>query len=83
MAIVEAAVAPPSIPPIAAPPSVPLLRRLQQPRVSLAMLLLMWVPLTIYVMFGAYLGNPLKTDLLVPAIPAAILLYVIAALSWR
>lgn len=78
MAIVEAALAPPSIPPIAAPPSVPLLRRLQQPRVALTLLLLMWVPLTIYVMFGSYIGNPLKTYLLAPAIPAAIILYVLS-----
>jgi len=35
---------------IALSPSVPLLKRLQRPRMSLALLLLMWVPLTIYVM---------------------------------
>jgi peptide/nickel transport system permease protein len=65
------------------PPSVPLLRRLQRPRTSLALLLLMWVPLTIYVMFGAALGDPLKAYLLLPAIPATLVLYAVAVMSWR
>jgi peptide/nickel transport system permease protein len=79
MAIVAVATAPP----LAAPPAVPLLRRLQQPRVSVALVLLMWIPLTIYVMFGSYIGDPLRSYVLVPAIPATLLLYIIAVASWR
>src|SRR5712692_8257029 len=68
---------------IDSPPAVPLLTRLQRPRLLLALLLLMWIPLTIHVMFGHLLSEPLKTDVLVPAIPAALLLYVLAIVSWR
>ncbi|HZS81726.1 MAG TPA: ABC transporter permease [Stellaceae bacterium] len=80
---IEALSAPPSVPPVAAPPSVSLLKRLQQPRVSLALILLMWLPLTIYVMFGSYLGDPLKSIVLMPAVPATLLLYLVAVTSWR
>jgi peptide/nickel transport system permease protein len=68
---------------IAAPPPLPLLKRLQQPRVLVALVLLMWIPLTIHVMFGPYFDDPLRTDVLWPAIPATLLLYVVAVLSWR
>ena len=67
----------------AVPPSVPLLKRLQRPRLLLGLILLMWVPLTIHVMFGGLLSEPLKTDVLLPAIPAALLLYTVAVMSWR
>jgi peptide/nickel transport system permease protein len=83
MAIVEVATAPPSVPPLAAPPSVPVLKQLQQPRVSLTLVLLMWIPLTIYVMFGSYIDPSLRSGVLVPAIPATLLLYIIAVASWR
>ena len=83
MASVEVLATPPSTPPIAAPATVPLLRRFQRPRACLALLLLMWIPLTVSVMFGGYLGDPLKTWVLLPAIPATLLLYIVAAVSWR
>jgi len=65
----------------AVPPSVPLLKRLQRPRLLLALILLMWIPLTIHVMFGSFLNEPLKTGVLIPAIPAAVLLYAVAVMS--
>ena len=67
----------------AAPPSIPLLTRLQRPRLLLALVLLMWVPLTIHVMFGHFISEPLRTGVLLPAIPAALLLYGLAVISWR
>jgi peptide/nickel transport system permease protein len=43
----------------------------------------MWIPLTVSVMFGGYLGDALKAWILVPAVPATLLLYVVAVVSWR
>ena len=83
MASVEVLAAPPSTPPIAAPATVPLLRRLQRPRACLALLLLMWIPLMVSVMFGGYLGDSVRTWVLLPAIPATLLLYIVAVVSWR
>jgi peptide/nickel transport system permease protein len=83
LASVEVLATPPSAPPVIAPAPIPLLKRLQRPRPCLALLLLMWVPLTIFVMFGSYLGDPLRTWILAPAVPAALLLYVVAVVSWR
>jgi len=83
VATVEVLEAPASAPPLVAPPSVPLLKRLRQPRVTLALILLMWIPLTIFVMFGAYLGDPLKSYVLMPAVPATLVLYIVAVTSWR
>jgi len=60
-----------------------LLKRLQRPRVFLSLMLLMWIPLTVYVMFGGYLDDPLKSYLLAPAVPATVLLYIVAVASWR
>src|SRR5215471_16804530 len=68
---------------VAPPPPVPLLKRLQQPRVLIGLVLLMWLPLTLHVMFGAYLAEGLRNDVLVPAIPAAVILYAMAVISWR
>ena len=83
MAPLEVLAASPSVPTAVAPPAAPLLQRLQQPRVTLALILLMWLPLTAFVMFGSYLGDPLRSYLLVPAIPATLLLYALAVISWR
>jgi peptide/nickel transport system permease protein len=83
LASVEVLAAPPSTPPIAAPATVPLLRRLQRPRACLALLLLMWIPLMVSVMFGGYLGDTVRTWVLLPAIPATLLLYIVAVVSWR
>jgi peptide/nickel transport system permease protein len=83
LASVEVFAAPPSTPPIAAPATVPLLRRFQRPRTCLALLLVMWIPLMASVMFGGYLGDTLRTWVLLPAIPATLLLYIVAVVSWR
>ena len=66
----------------AARPSPSLLARLTTPRVILLLLVLMWVPLTLHVMFGHALGTA-RNIVLLPAIPATILLYVIAITTWR
>jgi peptide/nickel transport system permease protein len=66
----------------AAPP-LNLLQRLQQPRVLIALILLMWIPLTLNVMLAGNIDEAIRPYLLVPAIPAAVLLYAVAAVSWR
>lgn len=63
-------------------PAVPLLKRLQRPRSIIALLVLMWVPLVLHVMFGNLLG-PAKDIVLLPAIPATLVLYAVAVISWR
>ncbi len=60
-----------------------LLQRLQQPRVLIALILLMWIPLTLNVMLAGTVDDAIRPYLLLPAIPAAILLYAVAAVSWR
>ena len=64
---------------------VSLLERLETPRNALILVLVMWVPLTVYVMFGDALDGAADWVLL-PAVPAAVLLYVMAlrafAESW-
>jgi len=83
LASVEAIATPPAAQPASARTRPPLLRRLQRPRVSLSLLLLMWLPLTASVMFAGYLGDAFKAWILLPAIPATIVLYAIAVASWR
>ena len=56
--------------------------RLTTPRALLLLILLMWVPLTLHVMFGHTLGAA-RNLVLLPAIPATVLLYVIAITTWR
>lgn len=83
MASVEVLATPPSAAPVVAPARLPLLRLLQRPRICLGLLLLMWLPLTASVMFGGYLGEGFRTWILLPAIPATIVLYIVAVASWR
>jgi peptide/nickel transport system permease protein len=64
-----------------ATPSRPLIERLQTPRALIVLVALMWVPLTANVMFGAYFGDA-KNLVLLPAIPATALLYVLAIRAW-
>ena len=66
-----------------APPSVPLNLLMRQPKALVALILIMWIPLTIYVMFGSYIDPSLRSGMLIPAIPATLLLYIIAVASWR
>jgi peptide/nickel transport system permease protein len=63
-------------------PSPPLMARLTRPRPLIVLVLLMWVPLTLHVMFGHALGAA-RNLVLLPAIPATILLYVVAITAWR
>jgi peptide/nickel transport system permease protein len=65
------------------PPPVPLNVRIRQPDALVALLLLMWIPLTIYVMFGSHVPEAYRNLVLLPAIPATIALYLIAVVSWR
>lgn len=65
-------------------PPVSLLKRLQSPRIIITLLLLMWIPLAAFVMFGRFFdGLGIRDYLLLPAIPATIALYLIAVVSWR
>jgi peptide/nickel transport system permease protein len=63
-------------------PAPSLMARLSRPRALLLLVLLMWVPLTLHVMFGYALGGA-RNLVLLPAIPATVLLYVIAITAWR
>ena len=67
---------------VAARPAPSLLARLRQPRALILLVLLMWGPLTAYVMFGGALGQA-RHHVLLPAIPATLLLYVLAMGAWR
>lgn len=62
--------------------NVPLLKRLSQPRILIGLGLLMWVPLTLYVMFGNYMGE-LRDIVLLPAYPATVLLYILGLRAFR
>ena len=57
--------------------------RIRRPRSIIALILIMWIPLTIYVMAGPYLPEGIKNILLLPAIPATVVLYYVAVTSWR
>lgn len=66
------------------------MERLQSTRTMLTLLIVMWVCLCAYVMFGAALARvelggetTLRDVVLIPAMPAVILLYITAMYSWR
>src|SRR5262249_52899605 len=67
---------------VAPPPPLSLLKRLQQPRVLIALVALMWLPLTLYVMFGHYFEEPGRNSLPVRAFRASLLLYFVGVASW-
>jgi peptide/nickel transport system permease protein len=62
--------------------SPPFLSRLSRPRPVIALLLLMWLPLMAYVMFGKTIGNNAQM-LLLPAIPATLILYILGIRAFR
>ena len=64
-------------------PAPSLMDRLKTPKVIGGLMALAWFPLMIYVMFGLFLGDSLKNIILFPAVPATIILYVIAVSAWR
>ena len=65
-----------------APPAPSVIARLHTPRVVIALIVLMWLPLTLHVMFGGMLGAA-RNLVLLPAIPATVLLYLIAVRTWK
>jgi peptide/nickel transport system permease protein len=67
---------------IALAPQPSLLGRLSAPRPLIALVLIMWLPLLVYVMFKPQLG-PNADYILLPAIPALLLLYVMGVRAWR
>ena len=66
-----------------ASPAMPFHVRVRRPKALLALVLVMWIPLTVYVMFGPYVQDAVKSTVLLPAIPATVALYLIAVFSWR
>lgn len=67
---------------VLASPTPTLFQRLRRPQALIVLGLLMWLPLTAFVMFGEALGEA-RDYVLLPAVPATILLYVIAVVAWR
>jgi peptide/nickel transport system permease protein len=63
-------------------PAPSLTARLATPRALLLLVLLMWLPLTLHVMFGHALGA-WRNLVLLPAIPATVVLYLLAIAAWR
>jgi peptide/nickel transport system permease protein len=63
------------------PASQPVFARLYKPRPIVALLLLIWLPLVAYVMFGRQLDD-LRPYVLLPAIPAVAILYAMAVRAW-
>lgn len=59
-----------------------LLARLENPKAVIGLVLLMWLPLTLYVMAPRLLGS-LHDVVLLPAIPATLLLYTLAVRAFR
>ncbi|MFV2092691.1 MAG: ABC transporter permease, partial [Hyphomicrobiales bacterium] len=59
-----------------------LLQRLSRPRVIITLMICMWGPLLAYVMFGRQLGDA-RDLVLLPAIPATLVLYIVAVSAWR
>jgi len=63
-------------------PQLSLLQRVRTPKALIALAVLTWAPLMLYVMARDPLGE-VADYVLVPAIPATILLYVLCVTSWR
>jgi peptide/nickel transport system permease protein len=59
------------------------LKLLRQPRSIIGLILLAWLPLTANVMLAGSMDDTLRSYLLLPAIPATLILYAVAVLSWR
>src|SRR5215469_10652003 len=59
------------------------LKQLQQPRFIIGLILLAWVPLTLNVMLAGFIDDTIRPYLLLPAIPATLILYAVAVWTWR
>jgi peptide/nickel transport system permease protein len=64
------------------PASISPLKWLSRPRAVVVLVLVMWLPLTAFVMFRGALGDA-ETIVLAPAVPAVLLLYVLAINAWK
>lgn len=64
-------------------PAPSLLERLKTPRVILILMAIAWFPLMTYVMFGSFIGEATRNAILFPAVPATIVLYLVAVSAWR
>lgn len=64
------------------PPRPGLLDRLSAPKPLIVLILVMWLPLVAFVMFRPQLGA-IADWILLPAIPALLLLYVLGVRAWR
>jgi peptide/nickel transport system permease protein len=64
-------------------PTPSLLERLKKPKIIGALMALTWFPLMIYVMFGVFIDDTVQNIILFPAVPATILLYLVAVAAWR
>jgi peptide/nickel transport system permease protein len=60
-----------------------LMDRLKTPKVIIGLMSLAWFPLMFYVMFGNFVGEGVRNAILFPAVPATILLYIMAVTAWR
>ncbi len=65
------------------PPAPSLLERLKTPRNIGILVALAWMPLMIYVMGTGRIDEGVRNAILLPAIPAVAMLYVIAVTAWK
>jgi len=65
------------------PPAPSLLERLKTPRNIGILVALAWLPLMIYVMGTGRIDEGVRNAILLPAIPAVAMLYVIAVTAWK
>lgn len=64
-------------------PTPSLLDRLKTPKIIGVLMALAWFPLMFYVMFGLFIDDTLQNIMLFPAVPATIILYLVAISAWR
>ncbi len=64
-------------------PAPSLMERLKTTRMILILMAVAWFPLMTYVMFGPFIGETTRNVILFPAVPATIVLYLVAVSAWR
>ena len=67
---------------IAAPPR-DWLKALRSAKAVATLIALIWVPLMLYVMFGSRIDDAIKPYVLLPAIPASVLLFAVGVSAWK
>ena len=65
------------------PPAPSLLGQLKTPRKIGILIAIAWLPLMIYVMGAGLIDESVRNAILLPAVPAVMILYVIAMTSWK